>query len=56
MKGKSAQKNSKYKLKEEENEQKKEKSLVNINSKVSNEKLSNNNISQLENKDNKKMQ
>ena len=54
MKGKSAQKNSKYKLKEEENEQKKEKSLVNINSKVSNEKLSNNNISQLENKDNKK--
>lgn len=54
MKGKSAQKNSKYKIKEEENEQKKEKSSLNINSKVSKERLSTNNISQMENKENKK--
>ena len=54
MKGKSAQKNSKYKLKEEENDQKKEKSSININSKVSKEKLSTSNISQMENKENKK--
>jgi len=56
MKGKSAQKNSKYKLKEEDNEQKKEKSSlnININSKISKEKLSTNNISQMENKENKK--